>query len=382
MMPKPLYIGIIAGEPSGDFLGAGLIEKIQELHPSAKFVGIGGPLMRTKSLQVIYPMEHIAVMGITDVLKCYPRLRWIHYKISQYFLRNKPDVFIGIDAPDFNLPIELQLKKIGIKTVHYVSPKVWAWRKERVYTIKAAVDLLLSVFPFEEAFYKPYDVHVKYIGHPLADIIALSPDVQKYRNYWKIEPEQEIIAVLPGSRMAEMKHMGPLFLDAMHLIQQRRPHTLFIIPFANVKLLMLFKKQMKKKQYHLNLRLVEGVSREAMGAANLVITKAGTSTLEAALLKKSMVVAFKMSHLTYRFVAPRVQVNYCSLPNLLLNKPLVPELIQNNAQASHIAESVFNLLENLNTQKHIQMQFTILHQQLSCQASSQAAKAVLSLAGI
>lgn len=378
-MPKPLCIGMIAGEPSGDFLGAGLIEKIKEMHPCVEFVGIGGPLMREKGLRAIYPMEKIAVMGFTDVLKCYPRLRWIHYQISRYFLRKKPDIFVGIDAPDFNLPIELHLKNIGIKTVHYVSPKVWAWRKERVYKIKAAVDLLLSVFPFEEAFYEPYDVPIQYVGHPLADVIDFIPDTQKYRGLWNINPWQEVIAVLPGSRLAEMKHMGPLFLDVMHLIQQQRPQVLFILPFANRELRGLFEKQMQRKDYHLNIRLVDNHSREAMGAANCVITKAGTSTLEAALLKKPMVVAFKMNQLTYKLVSRRVQVQYCALPNLLLDQPLVPELVQKNAQASQIAELVFDLLDDRVKQECMKTEFTKLHQVLSCQASSGAASALLKL---
>ena len=378
-MPEHLNIAMIAGEPSGDFLGAQLIQSMQVINPNINFYGIGGPLMRAQGLKAIYPMEKIAVMGVSDVLRSYPRLKWIHTQISRYLLNHPPHLFFGIDAPDFNLPIEICLRQKGIKTAHYVSPKVWAWRSERVHQVKKAVDLLLSVFPFEVDFYKSYAVPIQYVGHPLADVIPLLADTAAIKKKWGYEQGAPIIAVLPGSRQGEIKHIGPLFIEVMQLIQLACPEMNFMVPLANGALRNQFENQLKNKGYALKLKLIDGSSREVMTAADLVLTKAGTSTLEAALLKKPMIVSFKMSQLTYSIVAPKVNVIYTSLPNLLANKPLVPEFIQQEACPNKIAQAALELLKNTGRRLYLEEQFTTIHHALKHHASQQSANALFGL---
>lgn len=379
---KPLRIAIIAGEASGDFLGAGLISTLQKLHPNIEFFGIGGPLMRALGFNAIYPMEKIAVMGISDVLLHITRLKWIHHRITRYLLQYGADLFIGIDAPDFNLSIETTLRQKGIKTAHYVSPKIWAWRPERVHKIKKAVDLLLTIFPFETAFYAPHAVPVKFVGHPLADLIDASINIDASKAFWGYTAEQPIMAVLPGSRQGELKHMGPLFLDVMNEIQLKRPEILFMVPLNNENLKRTFEKQMKKKNYSLNLRLVTQQSRAVMSAADVVLVKSGTSTLEAALLKKPMVVSFKMSALTYKVVRPQVKVSYTSLPNLLANRVLVPEFIQKMATPAKMANEMLNLMDNSEEKQFLKKEFTAIHHALRQNANQQAAEALLQLISV
>jgi lipid-A-disaccharide synthase len=377
-MTRHLKIAIIAGEPSGDYLGAGLITAMHKIDPSITFYGIGGPLMRDLGFHALYPMEKIAVMGISDVLQSYPRLKWIHHNITRYLLDQKPDLFIGIDAPDFNLSIEKQLRAQKIKTVHYVSPKVWAWRPERVAIIKEAVDLLLSVFPFEPAFYEPYNVPISYVGHPLADLIPRITDTKAHKSLWGYGAEQSIIAVLPGSRLGEIKHMGPLFFEVMQHIQLKRPDIIFMIPVNNQSSKKHLEHLLKKKP-GLNIRFINQQSREVMAAADVVLVKSGTSTLEAALLKKPMVVSFKMSALTYRIVAPKVTVPYTALPNLLANDALVPEFIQHNANPIDIAQALLELVGNHNQIRKLEEKFDMIHQSLQKNAHQEAAKSVLNL---
>ncbi len=379
VMKKKMRVAMIAGEPSGDFLGAGLIAAMQTIEPTIEFIGIGGPLMRELGFDAVYPMEQIAVMGISDVLRCYPRLKWIHHKMTRYLINNPPDLFVGIDAPDFNLRIEVLLKQRGVKTAHYVCPKFWAWRPERVHQIQKAVDLLLSVFPFELPFCEPYGIPVKYVGHPLADLIDLTIDTVAMKEKWGYASDQTVIAVLPGSRHGELRHMGPLFIDVMQQIQLSRPDIQFIVPLGSDALREPFTQQLKDKNYPLNLQIVDKHSREVLGAADVVLVKSGTSTLEAALLKKPMVVAFKMSWLSHRIIAARLLVPYIALPNLLANQLLVPEFIQDDACPAHMARAVLDLLEDQARKINLEQKFINIHLALRQGANQQAATALFKL---
>lgn len=374
---RVLNIAIIAGEPSGDLLGAGLIKALKERHPNIEFIGIGGSQMIAQGFKSIIPMESISVMGITAVLKHYLKLWLLQKKLIRSFLKNPPDIFIGIDAPDFNLTIEKKLKEAGIKTVHYVSPKVWAWRQNRVYKIKKSVDLMLTLFPFEKDFYKYHGVNSKFIGHPLADSIALQNDTLKYKKELGYQQDDKLIAVLPGSRQCELKYMGPLFIEVMHRLSIQYPNIKFIVPLPNESLKNTFQKQVTVKNYLLNLRVIVGQSQKVIAASDIVLVKAGTSTLETMLLKKPMVVAFKCSALTAFILKKMVKVKFAALPNLLANKELVKEFIQNDASVDSIVNEINLLLNKKNDS--LKSEFDDIHKSLRKNASKTAAVSILHL---
>lgn len=375
---RPLRIAMVAGEMSGDLLGAGLIRELKKIHPDTEFLGIGGTQMLQEGLNSIVAMERLSVMGFKDVLLRLPEILRIHRQLVKKLINNPPDIFIGIDYSDFNLSVETKLKKQGIKTVHYVSPKIWAWREKRVFSIKKAVDLILTLFPFEEQFYQKYQVPVQFVGHPLADLIDIDANSNRIKKQMSYSPQDLVIAVLPGSRSGELKHMGPLFLDVMQEINLHNPLVHFIVPTASPKLRALFETQLQNKGYDLKVQITDGHAREAMMAANVVLTKAGTSTLEAMLLKRAMVVAFKCDAITYAIAAPLVKVPFISLPNLLAKQNLVPEYIQKEASPKPIANAVFNLLQS-EGQKILLQEFTNLHYALRQNADEKAALAISKL---
>jgi lipid-A-disaccharide synthase len=369
---------MIAGEMSGDLLGAELIRELKKHQPHIEFEGIGGAQMLNEGFSSIVDMERMSVMGIVDVLKRYIELYKIRQRLAERWVMDPPDVFIGIDYADFNLGLAYRLKKHGIKTVQYVSPKIWAWRQKRVVYIKKAVDLVLTLFPFEESFYQQYDVPAQFVGHPLADIIDLEIDSKQKKMELGFKTEDRLIAVLPGSRTGEIKYLGPLFLDVMREISIHQPEMQFIVPLANAHLRDLFQEQVIRKKYHLNLHITKQNARDAMAAADAVLVKSGTSTLEAMLLKRPMVVAFKWSPLTHALIAPRLKIRFISLPNLLANRSLVPEYIQNKAKAKPIAQQMMQLLQSPN-HKHLMQQFADIHQSLRKNANEKAALTILKI---
>lgn len=375
---SPTRIAIVAGEASGDLLGAGLMRELKKLLPHIEWMGIGGPEMMREGFNSMIDMQCLSVMGISDALLHYPKLCRIRKTLYKEWQKNPPDVFIGIDYPYFNLSLELRLKKLGIKTVHLVSPKIWAWRQKRVFYIKKAVDLILTLFPFEEALYQKYDVPVHYIGHPLADQIDLQIDANPVREQFGFSSQDKIISVLPGSRVSEIKHMGPLFLDVMHELSMHMPELQFVVPTANSNLKALFLQQMQSKGYDLKLKMLDGQSHEAMIASDFALVKSGTAALEAMLLKRPMVVAFKWSALNHAIIAPQVKIPFISLPNILANKKLIPEFIQSEALAKPIAQKVLQLLDATNTAS-LKNQFTTIHQCLRQNASAKAALAIFKL---
>ncbi len=369
---------IVAGEASGDILGAGLIKALKDQYPNAKFVGIGGPKMIAEGFESLYPMDRLSVMGLFEVLGRLRELLKIRKNLFKTLLDMTPDVFIGIDAPDFNLSLERQFKDKGIKAVHYVSPSVWAWREKRVFKIKKCVDLVMCLFPFEVAFYQKHGVPAVCVGHTLADAIDLETDTQGARKLLKLNVDAPVMAILPGSREGEVARLGDVFIDAANLIRQKIPNIQFVIPAANSERKLQLQTLLQEKEL-LGVTLLDGQSREAMAAADTILLASGTATLEAMLLKKSMVVSYKLSALTAFFVFRMLKQPFVSLPNLLAGKELVPELLQDEATADNLAKASLKLLLNKDSLKNIQQEFLTLHKGIRLNADLAAANAIKEL---
>ena len=375
---KPLRIAIVAGEMSGDLLGSNLINAIKAQNSNVEFFGVGGPKMIETGCRSLFPMERLSVMGVVEVLGRLPELLGIRKSLFNYFSQQPPDLFIGIDAPDFNLPLALKLRKKGITTAHYVSPSVWAWRQKRVFKIKEAVDLMLTLLPFEASFYQEHNVPVQFVGHPLADLIDINLDTALAKEHWGHTKDDQIVAVLPGSRGGELKHMGPLFIDVMHRCFRLNPQLKFMVPLANAARKSQFEDQLTQSGYELPVQLVDGHAREVMAGSDAVLVTSGTATLEAMLLKRPMVVAYKWGRITHAIISRLVNTAYISLPNLLADEALVPEFIQEQACPDALAKSLLAQLRE-ERQTCLHQKFTELHQQLACNASQKAANALLSL---
>lgn len=375
-----MRFAIVVGEASGDLLGAGLIAAIKQRCPDATFEGIAGPLMKKQGARSLYPMERLAVMGIVEILGRYRELSRLRNNLINHFQRNPPDVFIGVDAPEFNIYLAMKLREAGIKTVQYVSPQVWAWRQYRVKKIARALDLMLTLFPFEEDFYAARSVSVKCVGHPLADVIPMHPDKAAARENLKIPENTEVVAMLPGSRGVEVHYLADIFIQAAQWCLDRRPNLLFVAPLANKARRKQFEQALKRQGGTLPVRLVDGNSREVMTAADVVMLASGTATLEAMLLKKPMVVSYKLSNMSYRIFKFFSKVTQYALPNLLASKVLVPELIQQNATPEKIGHAVLEYLRNPGKVELLKHEFEAIHQSLRKNASQEAAVAVLQLA--
>ncbi len=378
-----LNIKLLAGEASGDLLGGALMTALRAGPCAVSFSGIGGARMQQEGLNSRAPLERLSVMGLFEPLKRLPELLRIRRDITEFCLATRPDVFIGIDSPDFNLAIERKLRAAGIKTVHYVSPSVWAWRQKRVVKIKQSVDLMLALFPFEARFYAEHAVPVKFVGHPLADAIPLQARQVDYRQQLDLDMEARWLAVLPGSRMAEARYLAPAFLQTIAWCAQRLDDLKFVIPAANDKLYAYLQTELRNcadcKPYLDRIRLLNGAAQQAMGAADAVLLASGTSTLEAMLLKRPMVVAYRLSGLTHAIVSRMIKLPYFSLPNLLADKALVPEFIQQQVCAKQLGPAVARQLEDNERRAELQRIFTDIHVQLRQGASEQASSAILEL---
>lgn len=377
--PRPLRIGIVAGEVSGDTLGAGLIREIRARHPDALIEGIAGPQMVAEGCSALFEMDELAVMGIVEVLGRLPRILQIRRQIVRHFIDNPPDVFVGIDAPDFNIGVELRLKKAGISTLHYVSPSVWAWRQSRIHKIKAATDQVLAFLPFEKAFYDRFEAPCRFIGHTLADRMPLEPDTQGARQRLGLKPGGRYLALLPGSRHAEVTLLSPVYLEACKQLKVRHPELEFVVPLVNARRREEFLAIKAQVAPELEIILVEGRGREVMTASDVILLASGTATLEAMLAKKPMVVGYKFKPFSYWLAERLVKTPYASLPNLLAGQTLVAELIQHECTPGHIVDEIGKLLEHDNGE--LIAHFTRLHKQIRCNADEQAALAVLELAG-
>ncbi len=374
---KPLKIGLIAGEHSGDILGADLIRALKLKHPDAIFYGIGGARMRAEGFQAIFDMEELAVMGIVEVLGRLPRLLQVRKEILQHFYTDRPDVFIGIDAPDFNLPVELKLKNAGIKTVHYVSPSVWAWRHKRIFKIAKATNLVLSLLPFEKAFYDTYQVPCQFVGHTLADQMPLTPDKTAEKVALGFAAERPLLALMPGSRTNEIKLLAPGFFAAATQLLAEQPQLQLVCNMVTKEKAALYEKIKAELAPELPVTLLIGKARATLTAADAVFIASGTATLEAMLAKTPMVVAYKTNWLTYQIAKRMVKLQHVSLPNLLANQALVTELLQDAATSEALVNAMRPLLQA--DASGVSSHFLQIHQQLRCDASEQAAKAILEL---
>ena len=373
--PGPIF-GIVAGEASGDTLGADLIRALKVQHPNARFIGIAGPQMLSEGAETLVPMERLSVMGLVEVLGRLPELLARRKRLITTLVEAKPDVFIGIDAPDFNLTLELKLRQAGIKTVHYVSPSVWAWRQKRVLKIRDACDLMLTLFPFEAQFYQDHQVPVRFVGHPLADTIPPQADRAAAREALNLAHEQPVVALMPGSRGGEVSRLGSLFLDAAVRLRTLRPGIQFVLPCSSPERRAQLEQMLVGRD--LPLTLLNGRSHEALAACDAVLIASGTATLEALLYKRPMVVAYKVAPLTYRILKRLVTSAYISLPNLLAERLLVPEMIQDAATPEALAQLLAPLLDGGTVQPE---GFDVIHRALRRDASVQAAQAVLQLVG-
>ena len=343
-----MRIGIVAGESSGDILGAGLIRAIRARVPGARFVGVAGPEMLAAGCESLYPAETLSVMGLAEVLKHLPRLLSVRRSLRQHFLADPPDVFIGIDSPDFNLGLELKLRQAGIPTVHYVSPSVWAWRPGRIFKVGRAADLTLALLPFEPPLYAKHGFKAEFVGHPLADALAARPQRETLRAGLHLPVEGRVVALLPGSRFTEVERLGKLFLDTAQWLATRRPDVRFVVPAATPALNQLLKRLARSYGPDLPVTLVEGHSREVMGAADVVLLASGTATLEAMLLGCPMVVAYRLAPLSHAIIRGLrlLKIPYVALPNLLAGRELVPEFLQSRATPEFMGEALLTLLED------------------------------------
>jgi lipid-A-disaccharide synthase len=371
---RSLTIALVAGEASGDILGAGLMRALKARHPGIRFIGVGGPLMEAEGMQSYFPMERLSVMGLVEVLGRLRELLRRRKELIATLIQARPDAFIGIDAPDFTLNIELKLHQAGIKAVHYVSPSVWAWRQKRVLKIREGCDLMLTLLPFEARFYEEQGVPVKFVGHPLADTIPLLADRQGARAELGLANDAAVVALMPGSRGGEVKRLGELFLDTAQRLLEQRPGLCFVLPCANAHRREQLETLLAGR--NLPVTLLDGQSHTALAACDAVLIASGTATLEALLYKRPMVVAYRLSSLTFWILKRMVKSPYVSLPNLLAQRMLVPELLQEAATARSLAEQLLPLIDGGNVQTE---GFDAIHRTLRRDASNQAAEAVLAL---
>ncbi|MFF7708043.1 lipid-A-disaccharide synthase [Pseudomonas sp. NPDC007930] len=372
--PAPLCVALVAGEASGDILGSGLMRALKARHPDVRFIGVGGPLMEAEGLQSYFPMERLAVMGLVEVLGRLRELLARRKALINDLLAARPDVFIGIDAPDFTLNIELRLRQAGIKTVHYVSPSVWAWRQKRVLKIREGCDLMLTLLPFEARFYEEQGVPVRFVGHSLADAIPLQADRAAARQQLGFAAEAEVLALMPGSRGGEVKRLGGLFFDTAERLLAARPGLKLVLPCANAQRRQQLEAMLEGRQ--LPITLLDGQSHLALEACNAVLIASGTATLEALLYKRPMVVAYRLAPLTFWLLKRMVKSPYVSLPNLLAQQAVVPEVLQDAATAERLAAQLVPLLDG---QEQQTAHFDAIHRTLRRDASNQAADAVLQL---
>jgi lipid-A-disaccharide synthase len=378
---KPLRVVLAAGEASGDTLGAGLIEAIKARAPDARFVGIAGPRMIAAGCEPWFRAEELSVMGFAEVLPHLPRLLRIRRELRERTQALPADVFVGIDAPDFNLPAARRLKAAGIPTVQYVSPQIWAWRQGRVKTIRASVDLVLCVLPFETQFYAQHGVNAKFIGHPLADAIPLEVDRAAARKALGLPPEGPLLAVLPGSRRAEVASLAAPFMESAAWLQRQRPDLTVAVALASEPIGDLFRASLGRVELPRPPHLITGRAREVMAAADVVLTASGTASLEALLLKRPMVVAHRIVPLTY-WIVRRLGVDklpHFSLPNLLAGRAVVPEFVQKQVRPDVLGPVLRDFLDGNMHAADWYDSFSSIHRQLRCDASTAAAREVLEL---
>ena len=366
---------IVAGEASGDILGANLIKHLKQRYPDAVYEGIGGPLMIAQGLRSFVPMERLSVMGLVEVLGRLRELLGIRKNLFRHCIDTQTDAFIGIDSPDFNLPLARKLKEKGLKTIHYVSPSVWAWRQKRIFKIKKSVDLMLTLFPFELHIYQEHNVPAVCVGHTLADDVPMESDKHHARAALGLSEMTDWIAILPGSRGGEVSRLMPTFAEAMLKIKQSKPNVSFLIPAANAE--RRHQIELVLQEYAIeDATIVDGRSREVMAAGDAILLASGTAALEAMLVKRPMVVAYKFTKLTYAIMSRMLKVPYVSLPNLLAQKRLIPELLQDDATGEKLASALLSELARYDQDAELHDTYRRLHELLKRDAGEAAALAI------
>ena len=366
-------LGVVAGEASGDLLGAHFIRALKQVHPGLRASGIAGPRLIEAGVEAVYPSEKLAVNGYVEVLRHLPELLWIRSRITRYFLRERPRVFVGIDAPDFNFTLEARLKQAGIPTVHFVSPSIWAWRPERIHRIRQAVSHMLVVFPFEERIYREAGIPVSYVGHPLADTIPLQPDTAAARAELELG-DGPVIALLPGSRLSEVSRHARLMLDAATRILRAQPDAQFVLPAASEAAAKRVHQALRGTR--LAVKVLAGQSHTALAACNVALVASGTATLEAALFKKPMVITYRMPGLTAHLMRKKALQPWIGLPNILARDFVVPERVQEAATADALAADALGWLEDAPRRLELMETFRTLHLSLRQNASARIAEAV------
>lgn len=380
---RALRIGILAGEVSGDLLGARLMRALRQHLPDVRFEGIGGPEMQAEGCKSLFPMERLSVLGLTEILGRYLELRRLRRELIAHFLANPPDVFIGVDSPGFNLGIEEKLRSAGIPTVHYVSPQVWAWRTWRVNKIRRAVDRILVLFPFEQPFYARHEVDATFVGHPLADEVRGDDDPRPYRDRLKLDLDRPTVALLPGSRVSELRALADVFVQTAQWLHQRNPDVQFIAPFVNRRTRVLFEEAIRRHQaWDLPITRFHGHSREVMAAADVVLLASGTATLEAMLLRRLMVVTYRVSRLSYWLMRAFAHITLVAMPNNLAGRHLVPELLQRDANPAQLGRTVERYLARPLYAREALQSFAVLGERLRGDAAGKAARAVLEVLGL
>jgi len=386
-------LGLIAGEPSGDLIAARALAGLKKADPLVQPEGIGGPHLVAEGLDAWHPMHALSVFGYVDAIKRLPSLINIYRDVKGRWLREPPAVFLGVDAPDFNLRLEHRLRRAGIPTIHFVGPSIWAWRYERIRYIRQAVSHMLVLFPFEEAIYKKEGIPVTYVGHPLADAIAIQPDQQAARARLGLDQQARIIAVLPGSRASEIKLIAPRFLQAAQLLQKKDPALQFVVPMVNEQREREFREFVKKIPVnHLHIVLAhppiagasDPIAWSVLEACNVALVASGTATLEAALFKKPMVISYAVSPLVRKIMAwksgqDRPYLPWVGLPNVLLNDFAVPELIQEDATPENLASELSALLRDERRCEMIYNRFSEMHHTLRCNTPARVAQAIGSI---
>jgi lipid-A-disaccharide synthase len=372
-------IGIVAGEASGDLLGSHLIEALKQRRPDLEFIGIAGPKMMAVGAKTMFSMEKLAVRGYFEVLRHYLGIHKIRRNLIKYFLQNPPDLFIGVDAPDFNLGLEQKLRRSGIRTIHYVSPSIWAWRKRRVKFIKRAADQVLCLFPFETPLYEDAGIAATYVGHPLADVIPLKLDKSLMRSELQISDAGHVIALLPGSRQSELDYMADLFVKTAMRINQDVPNVLFLVPLVSRETRVKFELAIEHNQaFDIQFKLLFGHAQKALAAADGAIVASGTATLEAALLKCPMVVTYRMSRLSWPLMKRMGYLPWVGLPNIIAGKFLVPELLQDQATPEALADELLQLVFDRKRVTSLKKEYTNIHLALQQNNAEKAADAILS----
>ncbi|MCC6474288.1 MAG: lipid-A-disaccharide synthase [Burkholderiales bacterium] len=374
-----MLIGMVAGEASGDFLGAELITALRERRTDLRFAGIGGPRMRSAGLESWFPMERLAVRGYAEVLRSYPALWAMRQALKSRMAAARPALFVGVDAPDFNLSVEASLKRRGIPTVHYVSPSVWAWRSGRVRSIGRAIDHLLALFPFEPEIYRRAGIPATFVGHPMADEIAPNPPAYAAREQLRLPAGARVYALLPGSRASELRYMAETFAMAARRVAERVRHPRFVVPFASRETRQIFEEALfRAGANELPFTLLFGHAREALAACDAALVASGTATLEAALIARPMVITYRMSAITWKIMS-RLQLQpWVGLPNIIAGEFLVPEILQDEATPENLADALVRVSEDPAIHQRLPARFAGIHAVLKRGASQRAAEAVLS----